>query len=245
VSVAKKPNRLLAPFYDRLPAEFDSFSRRGTMLLKVGGGRFLCGFYFHPGNDYRCITYFLQPLYVPEHDVVFGWGYDLKADTPSGLLGLPQYIGLHNPSALNRTVHSMMQGLAVLEGSCNPEGFYELLSSRTWGMTADMHLYMALAATAILLGSATDALRHIQDALIEAALNPLKPGEHISEKLGPGVFTAKIGLQPWEVEILDRLKLLRALLDAGDIEAAVSQLDEWQRFTVAALKIEDLLVSGG
>jgi hypothetical protein len=249
VSVAKKPNRLLAPFYDRLPAEFDSFSRRGTSLIKIGQGRLLYGFHFDPtamGQDLRWVHYFVQPLYEPTSFVGLQWGDRIARNPGSGLSHFPQYVGVDDKERIKQTIHHMrVDGLRVLNQCRTLSGFYELLVADEWRCSEELYWYEALASTAILLGKCTEALSHIGDGLMEAALNPLEPGQIEIQHFAPGAFRGRTGLRDWELAVVERLKLLRSMLQNGNMEGAVRQIDEWQRFTVAALKIEDLLVSGG
>jgi hypothetical protein len=214
-------------------------------LVAVAEQRLLLGLHFDPtvlGTDLRWIEYFIQPLYLPESDVVLSWGDRIAPNHLGGLSHTPQYVGREDEVRRQQTIHHMrVDGLAVLERSRTLDGFYHLLNSRKWPLVPELHLYEALTATAILLDRRSDALNHIEDAIIAAALNPLEPRETLAEELGPGVWRFRGGLDEWELQLLERLKLLRSHLETNDIEACLSQLDEWQSFTVSNLKIEDLL----
>jgi hypothetical protein len=224
----KRPNPSLVPFYARLGPEFDVFVRRGTTLIYRPIGQIMGGIAFQScswDKTVRYIAEFVQPLYVPR-DYEFPFGHRIPEKSGWGhVLGDADLIG--------ETIRVLREeGLPQVLSRLEPDKFYEYLLS--WlpidaRNVSPSHWYEALAWTATLLGEPKDALRHIDDALKDLVI-------HFQDLDSPSP-----DMEDWESQQVARFRLMRNYLESGDLEAANAQLVIWQRFTVEALGIDDLL----
>ncbi len=234
MGVAKKPNRELLPFFRKLGPEFDPFVRRGTMLIHAPITHLMAGFHFDPSiglRDKRWCCYFVQPLYVPEKNVVLSWGWRIPWAQPTNP---GSYIDVYvdgTDEHIEETIRAMIdEGLSMLNPMLTLRGFYEALMSGLYDQRSSTYfLREALAFTATLLDDKDAALAHVREGMMTLTM------------LDTNSDRRPNGLEEFELDLFARFKLIRKLLVEGGVAEATEQLAEWQRLMVNRLGIEDLM----
>lgn len=234
MGLGKTPNRELLPFFRKLGPEFDSYARRGTMLIHTPVTRLLAGFHFDPtaeSRDKRWLCYFVFPLYIPAEYVTLSWGWRIPWAIPTNP-GSALSVFVHGShEQVNETIRVMIDdGLSHLNPMMTPQGFYEALISGLYDKSAGTYfLHEARAFTAVLLGEKNAALDHIREGVMTLTM------------LDASSERRPDGLKDFEQDLLGRFKLIRDRLQEGGISAATAQLDAWQQHTAKALGIGDLM----
>lgn len=244
MSLGRTPNRRLKNLYSRLGPEFDNFARRGNALIHQPIDLLLGGFFFdatseHP--DKRWVHYFAQPLYVPYDDIYWTWGSRIPINPSEGWSHMTQWIQHVDAGVLDETVDMLLQvGLPFLMPMLDLRRFYAAVSVSLQGVKS-YRGYETLASTALLLDNPDGFRKHVQEAILASELEVLPPGEFIREDLGGGGVRFESGMQDFEVESVERLKVLRLLVDSGRTNDALAILRENRRISAEAIGVEDLL----
>lgn len=237
MALGKKGNAYLQPFFRRLGSEFSDFVPRGTVLVHAPVDRLLGGLlldpFAHGDKSERWLSYFVQPLAVPEDFLAIGFGQ--RIPRPKQRTAQTVHVRHEDDRVVMHTINVMSEvGLPALNSMLSLQGFYDYLNA--WGdaaaLMAASHWYEALVSTAMLLGRSDDALIHLQGGF-----------DYYARYYGTS-DSALEAMRPWEREQMQRFRVLRDHLGVGRLDAAKAQLETWRAFTVHALGIEDLMVPG-
>jgi len=240
MSIAKKPNQRLVPFFRRLGPEFSSFVGRGTFLIHKPAEYLLGGFQFDPtsaGTHLRWMRHFVAPLYIPDDDVTLSFGSRFpltggyrNTETPVAVEDSNEIV-IATIETVEETLQIMREeGLPIVLPRLTLSGFYSSLTKWEYKY-AGSHAYEALTYTALLLGRADDALQHLRDSFMYATLQWGSSDPNTE------------GLASWRQRQLSRWHLMRNLLEAKEVDKAKAQLEEWRQYTIQAFKVEDLVVN--
>jgi hypothetical protein len=225
--VAKKPNVSMRPLFRRLGPEFDSFARRGTMLLHSPVKQLLGGFHFdardYPRNE-RWLYFFVQPLYIPEEVVTLGGGWRLPRNVTGGTDASPVKVA-GTDDDLDETIKVMLtEGLPSLNAKLTLESYLNYLLHDSHWRVKGQHIFDRSAATAILAGDYPLAASLLAEASIAIGLETR-------------ASLSRATMQRY----VERIQLLRDYVTRADLEGARNQLSQWRAYTARNLGIEDLL----